>query len=177
VARAKTTKTAAKKAPKSKKTAARPRGGRRMELRVGVRASPQAVWDAVATGRGLGRWYARSAEIDPVAGGAYRFAWGDAAQKGEVVAIEPGRRVDLSWHHDTTVSIRLARRHGGRETVVTLRHGGIPAAVGSVELYAQLRQSWTFSLVNLASVLGRGVDLRERDRRRTFAKGWVNCWD
>ena len=172
---------AAKKPPRTKAkktvTARRKKAGRRVELRVAVRARREVVWDAVATSRGLVSWYARDAEIDPVVGGAYRCAWGDAAQVGLVLEVERGRRIDLGWHHGTRVTIRLARRHGGRETVVTLGHAGISAAVGNVELYAQLRQSWTFSLVNLKSVLERGVDLRERDRRRTFARAWVNCWD
>ncbi len=174
----------AKKTPgrtKTTKRAAKPgrrRGsGRVIELRTSVRASPQTAWSAVATAPGLVRWYARDAQIDPQTGGAYRFGWGDATATGEVTAATPGTRLELSWHHGTRVSLRLARRHGGRETVVTVRHEGIATGPAGVELYAQLRQGWTFALVNLKSVVERGIDLREKDRRRTFAKGWANCWD
>jgi uncharacterized protein YndB with AHSA1/START domain len=163
---------------KSKARPARRRSrGRRVELRTAVRAAPATVWSALSTGPGLVRWHARDAHLDAEAGGAYRLAWGDATASGEVTAVQAGRRIDLTWHHDTQVSFRLARRHGGRETVVTVRHEGIPAGPAGAELYAQLRQGWTFALVNLKSVVERGVDLRERDRRRTFARGWANCWD
>lgn len=175
-ARAAAKKTSASKA-KSVSKVSRTRTGRRVDLAIAVRAAPERVWLALTSPAGLASWYVREAKLEPQTGGGYHFVWGNATTRGDVLAAEENRRIELSWHHDTRVSIRLARRHRGRETVVSLRHAGIPAALGSVELYAQLRQSWTFSLVNLKSVLEQGTDLRDPDPRRTFAKGWANCWD
>ena len=96
-----------------------------------VRATPERVWDALATADGLDGWFTTGAEIDARTGGHVVFRWRDwgvdcynGEDGGPVVeAVRPSRLV-FEWHTEgaadrtTTVSIDIAPHDAG--TVVRL---------------------------------------------------------
>lgn len=53
--------------------------------------SPEAVWDAIATGPGISSWFMGATEVSPEAG-VVTTRMGDWAQESQIVALEPGRR-------------------------------------------------------------------------------------
>jgi uncharacterized protein YndB with AHSA1/START domain len=55
-------------------------------------ASPEQLWDAVATGPGIDAWFMGHSEVEPRAGGDVRFSLGDFTTVGTVTAWEPLRR-------------------------------------------------------------------------------------
>lgn len=59
------------------------------ELRVG--ASPDQVWEAIATGPGIDSWFMGRNEVDP--GQTVRTAFGGFTPEYEIAAWEPGRRL------------------------------------------------------------------------------------
>lgn len=66
--------------------------GRRMEKRVELDASPEQVWEAIATGPGIATWFVPH-RVEPRAGGAVEQSYGGGADvTGRVTAWEPGRR-------------------------------------------------------------------------------------
>jgi uncharacterized protein YndB with AHSA1/START domain len=54
-------------------------------------ASPEQVWDAIATGRGQDSWFMGNSEIEPREGGTARWSLGDFTMTGTVTAWEPAR--------------------------------------------------------------------------------------
>jgi len=55
-------------------------------------ASPEQVWDAIATGPGTDAWFMGHTEIDPQKGGDVKFTLGDFTTVGTVTAWEPNKR-------------------------------------------------------------------------------------
>ena len=65
----------------------------RFELEFTVSATPEQVWDAIASADGISAWMLQT-ELDPREGGAVRFDMGpDGASEGTVTAFEPTRRI------------------------------------------------------------------------------------
>lgn len=66
---------------------------RRLEKSVELDASPEEVWEAVATGPGIATWFVPH-EVEPREGGAVSADFGGGFQgTGRVTAWEPGRRL------------------------------------------------------------------------------------
>ena len=68
--------------------------GREFEQRreVEVDATPQQVWDAVATGPGLDSWLMGRSEVEPGEGGTVRTDLGGFVMESKVTAWEPSKR-------------------------------------------------------------------------------------
>ncbi|HEY4458623.1 MAG TPA: SRPBCC domain-containing protein [Pseudonocardiaceae bacterium] len=54
-------------------------------------ASPEQVWDAIATGPGVDSWFMGHSEIEPREGGINRLEMPGYAQESTITAWEPGR--------------------------------------------------------------------------------------
>jgi len=70
--------------------------GREFELQdeFAVEATPEQVWDAIATGGGIDSWYMGRTEVDPGAAGAVRTAFGGySPPPAAITAWEPGRHL------------------------------------------------------------------------------------
>jgi uncharacterized protein YndB with AHSA1/START domain len=57
-----------------------------------VAATPEQVWEAIATGPGLDAWYMGRSEVDPYEGGAMRTDVDGHVTQARITAYEPGRR-------------------------------------------------------------------------------------
>ena len=79
-------------------TAAEPT--RTIDLTVEIAATVDKVWEAVATGDGIARWFAPIASVDEGEGGTVTVAWAEGADwPSRITAWRPGehlRMVDLS---------------------------------------------------------------------------------
>jgi uncharacterized protein YndB with AHSA1/START domain len=58
-----------------------------------LEASPEQVWQALATGAGLNAWFSGAIELQPGPGGTLRSTTGGYSDELSVTAWEPGRRV------------------------------------------------------------------------------------
>ena len=61
--------------------------------RVGIRATPDEVFEALATVEGLAHWWATDTSGDPRPGGILRFRFGGGGFDMEVLESKPGERV------------------------------------------------------------------------------------
>jgi uncharacterized protein YndB with AHSA1/START domain len=96
--------------------------------RVGIAASREQVYEALATREGLSGWWTRDTAGDPALGGKLEFFFGQAEPGAvmEVVELVPGQRV--AWRciqgpgewMDTTVTFDVSESAG--ETVVLFTH-------------------------------------------------------
>jgi uncharacterized protein YndB with AHSA1/START domain len=65
---------------------------RRLEKRVDLDATPEQVWEAIATGPGISAWFVPH-EVEPRLGGALSQRFGeDYSDTGRITAWEPGSR-------------------------------------------------------------------------------------
>lgn len=94
-------------------------------------ATPAEVWSALTEPGRLARWLA-DAELDLRVGGEYvlRFSGEDQGQttRGEVVAIEPERLLELTWLYpgEENTVLRFELRPDGEGTILVLDHRGLP---------------------------------------------------
>src|SRR5439155_24957532 len=93
-----------------------------------VEATPEQVWEAIATGRGTDSWFMGRNEIEPREGGTVRWSIGGFTAESTVTAWDPPRRFvstgtespDGSFHQ---FDYRIEER-GGR-TAIQYVHSGM----------------------------------------------------
>jgi uncharacterized protein YndB with AHSA1/START domain len=135
--------------------------GDKIELEVRIAAKPDTVFSFLNDAGRMAQWIGSTVELEPRPGGAMRIDMnGRDIARGQVVAIEPNKRLVLSWGWEgeghpvppgsSEVEITLAADGDG--TRVVLRHTGLPApAVKDHE------GGWNLLMPRLAAV-GEGRD-------------------
>jgi len=140
---------------------------RSLTNRVSLAATPQEVWDAIATAEGLRRWFPTDARVtEPdVAGenGELWFSWGPAVMEGAARIIEwaPPTRMITTWGgmRDEFLIEAGEGESKGRTTLTITSHGfGIGDSWD--DMYDSVRTGWAFELTGLKHALERhaGVD-------------------
>ncbi len=124
-----------------------------------IAAPPSEVYAYLTDADRWSAWQGERAEADPAPGGAFAMHVRDGpTARGEFVALEPDRRVVLTWGWDghpavppgsTTVEIELIA--DGDATLVRLTHRGLP----NEEVGAH-RRGWEHYLPRLAVAAGGG---------------------
>lgn len=90
-------------------------------------ATPEQVWQAIATGPGIDSWFMGHSEIEPREGGATSFSMFGQEEPGTVTAWEPGKR--FAYRSDEkngefmAFEYLLEGREGG-STVLRFVHNG-----------------------------------------------------
>jgi uncharacterized protein YndB with AHSA1/START domain len=153
------------------------RAGRAIERSLTIAAPPERVWQALTEPADLARWQCLRAEMDARAGGRYLWDWTGTAHaeevtgsavlfgEGRVLAIEPGRRLELGYHvpafeagkHPTLIVFELAPEGGGAATRLTLAHSGFDEDPAWDGYYRGHRECWDVDLEELASLCERGA--------------------
>ena len=94
-----------------------------------VAATPEQVWDAIATGPGIDSWFMGRSEVEP--GGTVRTVFGDFAPEQRVTAWEPGTR--LAYATDPAPDGRFVAsefliegRAGGSTVIRVVTSGFLP---------------------------------------------------
>ena len=131
--------------------------GRTVEHTLRIAARPETVWRYWTDPQRMCDWWGRSADLDVRPGGACIVDLGDGVvMRGEYVELVPYRRIvfTFGWdpHDDgplipagsTTVEVTLV--DDGDETVMTLRHSGLPAPEAE-----RHDEGWGFFLPRLAA--------------------------
>jgi uncharacterized protein YndB with AHSA1/START domain len=98
---------------------------------IDVAATPDQVWDAIATGPGVDSWFMGRNEIEPREGGATSMSMPGFTAEATVTAYEPGRRfayrsADAEDGTFMAFEYLIEGRDGG-STTVRLVHSGILA--------------------------------------------------
>jgi uncharacterized protein YndB with AHSA1/START domain len=97
------------------------------DLEVG--ATPEAVWEAIATGRGMDSWFMGQSEVEPREGGRARWSIGGYTEESTVSTWDPPRRFvntgtegpDGAFHR---FDYRIEDRGSGR-TAIRYVHSGM----------------------------------------------------
>jgi uncharacterized protein YndB with AHSA1/START domain len=158
----------------------RKRTDRVIDLTIDIDATLDEVWQALATGEGIARWFAPHAAVTPGEGGSVSVGWDPEEMWTQPITVwEPLRRMQTAGEMPSADGrmVRLAvdyylEAQSGRVRV-RLVHSGFDDS-GSWDDYIDgLDAGWTFFLFNLKHALERhrGVARRQLSARfRTTAR-------
>lgn len=131
----------------------------RFELELTVTATPEQVWDAIATAEGMSSWMMPTT-LEPHVGGAVAFDMGpDATSHGKVTAFEPARRVAYEEYWD-----------------VLTGHDGAAVTPLLTEFLIEARSGGTCVVRVVTSAFGTGADW-EREFWDEMDIGWGSILD
>lgn len=143
---------------------------RRIEMETDIRATPEAVWNALATGEGLEQWFPPHAKVEGGVGGTIWLSWGDGIEgtaKIEVWEPESRLRSGEEWGGvHSSIEWTITAQSGGM-TRVRLVHAGFGPEAQWDDYYEGTTAGWTYFLLHLKHYLERfsgmkRVLLRER---------------
>jgi uncharacterized protein YndB with AHSA1/START domain len=124
---------------------------------VEVDATPQQVWDAIATGPGYDSWYMGRTEVEPGEGGAVRTDLGGYVMKSTITAWEPLRR--FAYRGDETPDGRfiafeflIEGREQGSTVVRLVTNGFLPGDDWEAE-YDAMRKGGAMYFATLVAYL------------------------
>ena len=147
-----------------------------------VEASPQRVWEAIATGPGQDSWFMGRSEIEPREGGAARWSIGDFTMESTVTAWDPPTHFVFRMHEAPDgayhqFDYRIDPREGGH-TAVRYVHSGMLSGDWEAE-YEAMSEGDPMYLHKLVQYLtyfpgrfAKGVDVQGpqvADRERVMA--------
>lgn len=134
--------------------------GREMRKRVELDATPEQVWEAIATGPGITAWFV-PATVDPQVGGVVTQAFGGGADvAGVVTAYEPGRRFAYGAAGEVpegtpsyAFEFLVEGRDGGGAVLTFVQSGFLDE--GWEDEYDSLDHGWDLFFGNLREYLAR----------------------
>jgi uncharacterized protein YndB with AHSA1/START domain len=134
-----------------------------------IRASPEKVYDALATAEGLDSWFTSGSVVDAKPGGRIKFVWKDwgpdkytTESDGPVLEAERGKRFVFQWHPDsgnrelaTTIEINLEPVKEG--TILRLREYGHEDTATSRAALAECAAGWGEAITLMKFYVEHGI--------------------
>jgi uncharacterized protein YndB with AHSA1/START domain len=125
-----------------------------VSLETTINATPEEVWEAIATGPGLDSWFMGHNEVEPREGGTATMAMGDLfTAESTVTAWDPPRRIKTESAPAADGSFMameyLVEGRGQGSTVVRLVHSGFLPGDNWEEEYDALRKGNPLYLASL----------------------------
>jgi uncharacterized protein YndB with AHSA1/START domain len=142
---------------------------RRLEKSLELDATPEQVWEAIATGPGIAAWFVPQ-EVEPRAGGTVRQDYGGGfTTTGRVTAWEPGRRFAYGAFEqpderqpDYAYEFLVEGRAGGGTVLRFVQSGFLDGTDWDGE-YDSFDAGWDLFLLNLRSYLRHFAGLPVRN--------------
>lgn len=127
-----------------------------LQKEITLAASPEQVWDAIATGHGMDAWFMGRNEIEPREGGATSLTIGGQTENSTITAWEPGKRFALRTEPGEdgafmAVEYLIEGRDDG-STVLRLVQSGVLGGDWETE-YEAMKTGWDMYLHTLAQYL------------------------
>ncbi|MHA2601400.1 MAG: SRPBCC family protein [Candidatus Thorarchaeota archaeon SMTZ1-83] len=134
-----------------------------------IRASPERVYDAIATAEGLDSWFTSGSVVDARPGGRIQFVWKDwgpdkytTESDGPVLEAERGKRFVFQWNPDsgnrelaTTIEINLEAVKEG--TILRLREYGHENTSTSIAALAECAAGWGEAITLMKFYVEHGI--------------------
>ncbi len=127
-------------------------GTRSLASSIELDATPEQVWEMIATGQGLSRWFPVEARVSPGVGGEIWFSWGKGVMEGtaKIVTWEPPHRLVSEWggmHDEYTIESKDGT------TTLTIVSNGFGEGGDWDDMYDSVRTGWMFELGGLRHAL------------------------
>ena len=129
-----------------------------IELATTLPATPEEVWEAIATGPGIDSWFMGRNQVEPREGGVAAMETGGHREEALITAFEPGKRFASRTSPGPdgrfmAFEYLLEGRYDG-STVLRVVHSGLLGDDWQDE-YDALRRGWPFHLHTLREYLAR----------------------
>jgi uncharacterized protein YndB with AHSA1/START domain len=138
-----------------------------LDLSVDVDASPQEVWNALTTAKGLQNWFPQAATVEGTGvGSVVTFTFGEMSWPTNVVGWEPGKH--LRWGHDdmmgpgTAMLVDFYITTEGGKTRLRLVQSAFGASDAWDNLFEGTEAGWTYFLYNLRIYLEKHLGKMRR---------------
>jgi uncharacterized protein YndB with AHSA1/START domain len=126
---------------------------RSIEMEIEVPGSPEEVWQAIATGPGIGSWYVPHT-VEERTGGSFSASFGEGPEmqvEGRVAAWEPPHRIFLDKGEGVpglAFEWTIEAKDGGT-CIVRLVNSGFGSGESWDDQYDQMHEGWKLFLLNL----------------------------
>lgn len=156
---------------------------RSIEKRLEIDAPPEAVWEALATGKGVARWFGFDARVDDHAGGEYFVSWGPECEGAwKIDALEPPRRLvllDEEFVPGMVQTMEYVLEADAGRTILRMTQSGIGADAKWDEMYDSMNRGWDVFMHTLRHSIERhpGEDRRLARARKKIALSRQEIWD
>ncbi|MDE2876936.1 MAG: SRPBCC domain-containing protein [Gemmatimonadota bacterium] len=152
---------------------------RNIELSVEIDAPVGAVWEAIATGDGIARWFAPFASVEEGEGGTVTVAWVEGADwPNRITVWRPGERLRMVDPSDadavargTALAVDYRLERAGGTTRLRFVNSNLPATPDWDEHFHMMTNGWRFFLWNLKHAVERHPGV---SRRVISARPWVS---
>ncbi len=119
-------------------------------------ATPEQVWEAIATGPGIDSWFMGRSEVEPREGGRSSLTMGGHTEEATVTAWEPGKRFAIRSESGpaggfNAIEYLIEGRDQGA-TVLRLVQSGVLGDIWETE-YEAMQAGWDMYLGTLAAYL------------------------
>ncbi|MGQ0775966.1 MAG: SRPBCC family protein [Pseudonocardiales bacterium] len=120
-------------------------------------ASPEQVWEAIATGPGISSWFMGPHEIEPRVGGTINLTLGDFSEQATITAWDPPKRLAYRGDEGADGSFHameyLIEAREGASTVLRFVHSGFLSDDWGAEYEDMTSYGWDKYLHTLAQYL------------------------
>jgi uncharacterized protein YndB with AHSA1/START domain len=128
----------------------------KLQKEITLDATPDQVWEAIATGPGYDAWFMGRNEIEPREGGTVRMTIGGQTEESTVSAWEPGKRISVRTPETPDGRFMafeyLIEARAGGSTTLKVVHSGFLGDDWEAE-YDALNEGWDMYLDQLAQYL------------------------
>ncbi len=126
----------------------KPGGARSLTSTIDLNAPPEKVWEMLATGEGMSRWFPIDCKVTPGEGGEMWFSWGEGVMEGtsKIVSWDPPHRLVTEWgqmRDEFTIEAR------GGVTTLTVVSSGFGEGAEWDEMLDSVSSGWKFELGGL----------------------------
>ena len=157
-------------------TAAEPT--RTIDLTVEIAAPVDEVWEAVATGDGIARWFAPIASVDEGEGGTVTVAWAEGADwPSRITAWRPGEHLQMVDLSDadaaaagTALTVDYHLEDAAGKTRLRLVTSNVPGTPDWEDYVNMMLNGWRVFLWNLGHAVERHPGV---PRRMISVRPWV----
>ena len=129
-----------------------------IRLNLTIKATPEKIYDAVTTEKGLSGWWAKETKAKPEVGFINTFTFGDFTMKMKVTKLLPSKTVEWTCIESvdewigTFVSFELEEKK--EKTLLRFTHGNWNSAT---DMFASCSYDWATFMTSLKSLCETGT--------------------
>ncbi len=128
---------------------------RRIEKKIEIKASPEAVWKALTDAEQITGWFAPEARVEPGQGGKIFMSWGPGFEIGTPIEIwEPNKRLQTG-DANRPIKVDYVLEGRGDTTVLTLVQSGFGDTPDWDDEFDNTKRGWDIFLDNLRAYVER----------------------